>query len=81
MYILKKMRKEIKDVKINIKGERRTENPTCFGKINLIIAITSPDVVEEDIKRALELSEEKICPVLAMIKGNVEVNYELIIKK
>lgn len=75
--LLKKMRKQIDDLKIDVIGTRRTEHPTCFEEITLKIVLTSTDATEEDLKKVMELSEAQICPVWAMIKGNVKVSYEL----
>jgi putative redox protein len=75
--LLKRMRKQVGDLKIDVVGTRRTEHPTCFEGITLKIVLTSTDATEEDLKNAMELSEAQICPVWAMIKGNVKVSYEL----
>lgn len=73
--LLKKMGKKVQDLKILVQGKRRTEHPLCFEEINLNIIVSSDDATEEDIKKVLVLAEEKICPVWAMIKGNVKVSY------
>ena len=52
-----------------------------FEKIKFTISVTSADVTDEDMKKAMELAEGKLCPVWAMIKGNVNVTYETFIER
>ena len=67
------MNRNIEVFTINAKGVRKNQHPTCFEYINLEIQITSKDVIANEVEKAIELSEDSICPVWAMIKGNVEV--------
>lgn len=79
--LLKKMGKQVQDLQIMVQGKRREEHPLCFEEIKLIISVTSVDATVEDLKKVMNLAEEKICPVWAMIKGNVNVTYELSVKR
>jgi len=79
--ILKKMGRHVRDLQITVQGKRREEHPLCFSEIKLVISVTSEDVTEEDLTKVMKLAEEKICPVWAMLKGNVDVKYELCVKK
>lgn len=74
LVFLRKMQKTISAFEISSRGIRNEEHPTCFREINLEIHLTSPDVNEEELKKLVALSEEKYCPVWAMIRGNVTVN-------
>ncbi|NWJ50550.1 MAG: OsmC family protein [Bacteroidetes bacterium] len=78
--LLKKMNKTITDLNITANGTRRTEHPTGFEKIVLNIAITSNDVDNNAMDRALKLSEESICPVWAHLKNGVEIEINYSIK-
>jgi putative redox protein len=73
LLLLRKMNRNIEVFTINAKGVRKNQHPTCFEYINLEIQITSKDVIANEVEKAIELSEDSICPVWAMIKGNVEV--------
>jgi uncharacterized OsmC-like protein len=79
LTFLRRMGKTINDCEIHAKGLRREEHPTGFRQIIVDINITSPDVTEEDMLKVINLSEEKYCPVLAMIRGNteVEINFQI----
>ena len=65
--------KSISEFKVNGKGIRRTEHPTSFQKIFLTYTINSKDTENKHIQEAIQLSEDKFCPVWAMVKNNVEV--------
>jgi putative redox protein len=71
--LLRKKRKTVVSFQMRAEGFRREEHPTSFEKIHLHCDLVSPDATEEDMRRCIELAEEKYCPVWAMIKGNVEV--------
>jgi putative redox protein len=73
--ILRKMQKEIRAFTVNVKGIRRDEHPTVFESIHLEFIFNSPDAKPENLKLAIEKSEEKYCPVWAMLKGNTSITY------
>jgi putative redox protein len=73
LTFLRKMKKTITGCEIQCRGIRREEHPTCFKTIYITIDLTSPDTTESDFNKVLELSEERYCPVWAMLKGNVEI--------
>lgn len=74
--LLRKLGKNVTDLSVQARGIRREQHPTCFEKIFLHITLTSPDAGEEDLQKAVALSEERFCPVWAMIKNNVEVIFD-----
>jgi putative redox protein len=77
--LLRKKRKTVTSFVMSAEGFRREEHPTYFEKIVLRCELVSPDAADEDMRRCIELTEEKYCPVWAMIKGNVEVVCEFTI--
>lgn len=78
--LLKKMNIIINGLSIKATGQRRDVHPTYFEKINLFINLKSPNATDESMKKALEISEKQICPVLAMINEKVAINYDWIIE-
>ncbi len=80
VYLLRKMRKDISGMKVNAKGLRRDQPPIKFEKIFLEFILNSKDTKDDDIKKAIQLAEESVCPVWQMIKNNVEVvtDYKII---
>lgn len=71
--ILRKMNKNIISFNVAAKGIRRDQNPTSFQKIYLEFRLTSDNTDDSDIQKAIKISEETLCPVWAMLKGNVEI--------
>lgn len=65
--------KQLDGITVSATGTRRETHPTCFERIALQVHVQSPDLLQADVDRAVQLSEERICPVAAMIKGNVSV--------
>jgi putative redox protein len=76
-----KMHKNIAALKTNAKGVVRDEHPKALSHIQIEMIFESQDLEEADVKAALAVSEEKLCPVWAMIKGNVEVSVSYVINK
>lgn len=78
--ILLKKRKTITALEIDIEGHRRDEHPRIFTKAHLHYRLTSPDAKEADIKRSIELSQDKYCGASEMFRlAGVEMSwsYEL----
>jgi putative redox protein len=73
LVLLRKMQKTINGLEVKVSGVRRETHPTSFEEITLEFLLKSPDVKASDMDKVLELSEGSICPVWAMIKGNVTV--------
>ncbi|MBK7131560.1 MAG: OsmC family protein [Bacteroidales bacterium] len=76
LLFLRRMQKTISEFEITAKGVRNEGHPTGFKSILMNIHIKSPDVNEADLKKVIELAEDKYCPVWAMIKGNVIIDFE-----
>ena len=73
LVILRKTGKTVNGLHIRANGLRRQEHPTCFSEIILDLELVSADTLETDLDRAVALAEERLCPVWAMVKGNVPV--------
>ena len=74
-WFLKKMRVHYTDFKIIINAERTEKHPKKFTKIHMKYSIRG-DVPEEKIKKAIELSQTRYCPVSEILRKSAEVTYE-----
>ena len=74
--LLRKMGKNISGVAVKVKGIRREQHPTSFQKIFLEFTVNSVDAKDADMQKAIQLAEESVCPVWAMVKGNTEIATE-----
>jgi putative redox protein len=74
--ILKKMRADLESMTIKIDSERASEHPKIFTKINIQYDFVGREIKEENVKKAIELSQEKYCSVTAMLKEKAEITYK-----
>ena len=74
--ILEKSRQKIQDCQIQIDAERADEIPAVFNKIHMHFMISGDGLNENHVKRALELSIEKYCSVVKMLRPNVEITFD-----
>ena len=74
--ILKKMRQPLEDLRVEVEGQRATDQvPAVFTKIHLRFVLKGdlrPDRVEE----AIRLSVDKYCSVGRMLDKTAEITYE-----
>jgi putative redox protein len=73
VYLLRKMKKTVSGLEVKAKGIRREQPPIKFEKIYLEFILNSKDSSDADIKKAILMAEQSVCPVWQMIKNNVEV--------
>ena len=71
--LLRRMHKTVSGFRVEARGDRRDEHPTVLTRIELAFLVDSPDATDVEVERAIQLSEEKFCPVWAMLRGNVVV--------
>ena len=73
LVLLRKMGKTISGLEIKASGVRKEQHPTCFSVITLDLVLKSPNTIDAEFEKVIGLADEKLCPVYAMIKGNVDV--------
>lgn len=73
--ILQKMRAPLEGVEIRISADRANEHPRVFTKIHLEYVFTGRGLAADQVKRAVELSQEKYCSVSAMLRNAAELTY------
>lgn len=79
--LTERMRRTIVGLDAQATGYLKSEHPKSFSRIELSLSITSPDVTEAEVERALASAEQKICPVWDMIRGNVAVSVTFTIQR
>jgi putative redox protein len=73
--ILQKQREPLESLEIQCQGEQITEQPYNFVSINLKYRIRG-DVTPKKVERAIQLSEDKYCSVLATLRAGVKISSE-----
>lgn len=71
--LLRKARQPVRGIEVRATGKRRDEHPTCLTDIELEFVIRGSEVDPAAVQQALTLSEQTICPVWAMLKGNTRI--------
>jgi len=77
--ILRKMKTEPKSLKIEIEDERATEHPKILTKLHLRYYVTG-EVSEANLKKAIDLSLTKYCPVANGLAGIAEITSSYVIE-
>lgn len=71
--LLRRMQKSVAGFRVRSSGQRRDRHPTSLERIDIEFELTSPDASEDDLRKAVQMSEETFCPVWAMLKGSAEI--------
>jgi len=72
-----KKKKIVSDISTEVEGTVREVHPKALEHILLRLKIKAKDLTETEVRETLIVLEEKLCPVWAMIKGNVTVSVEV----
>lgn len=72
--ILGKKRERVTDYRIEIQGERREDFPRSYKKIKVHHVVKGPNVSEDSVKQAVELSNSKYCSVAATLRPTAEIS-------
>jgi putative redox protein len=74
--ILDKQRQDYETYEIHATAEQRDEYPQVFTRIDLVHEVRGPGVTEAGVRRCIELSATKYCPVSAMLAaGDMEIHH------
>lgn len=77
--ILAKKRQEVTSFEIKLHGDRVTEHPKVFTDITIEYIVKGKNIDPEAVARAVELSENKYCPGMAMLRkaANIKTSYRV----
>lgn len=78
--ILRKMKTEPDSLTIAIKDERATDYPKVITKLHLAYRVTGK-VPAENLKKAIDLSLAKYCPIANSLAGVAEITSEYVIEE
>ncbi len=78
--ILRKKRARVTDYHVEVLGERRTEHPRSFKRMEVRHVLRGRKLSEKDVAQAIELSETKYCSVAATLRPAAEIvlSYQII---
>jgi len=78
--ILKKMRVEFSALNIRIEANVTQEHPKHYDRMHVIYEFTGNDLPMEQLKKAVDLSQNRYCGVSFVYKKAMEVTYEILVK-
>lgn len=77
VLIMKKRKKPVHKFDIEVEAERAKEHPKVYNKIHIIYKFWGDNLDENELKRAIELSENKYCSASAMLSKTAQLSYEI----
>jgi putative redox protein len=75
--LLKKMRAEVADFKIEVKANLTEEHPKVYDKVKVIYKFYDKDFQKDKIEKAVNLSVERYCGVYEMFRKFSDISYEI----
>ncbi len=75
--LLKKMRAEVADFKIEVEGNLTEEHPKHYDKVKVTYRFYDKDFQKDKIEKAVNLSVERYCGVMHMFRQFAEVTTEI----
>lgn len=73
--ILEKSRVQLRVLEIGVRGTRREEHPRRYTAIHFDFTVAGAGADEDKVRRAIDLSIEKYCSVLASLAPDIPVDY------
>jgi putative redox protein len=74
VMILAKKRQRLTSLEVVITGERASEPPAVWTKIEMLYRLAG-DLEDKAVRDAIELSQSKYCSVAAMLRKTAEITY------
>jgi putative redox protein len=77
VLMMKKKRREVVDMKVEVEGDRNDGVPAFYTDIHLKFILVSPDAKEEEFAKVVALSVDKYCSVASSLKSNITYSSEI----
>ncbi len=74
VVILNKKRQKLESLEVEVSGERATEAPTVWTKLEIAYKLRGR-LDDKAVRDAIELSENKYCSVAAMLRQTARVTF------
>jgi len=73
-WILDRQRQKVERFEVIVNGKRRDEEPRAYESIDLEYVVRGENIRKDAVERAIRLSQEKYCSVMAMVRESVKLN-------
>ncbi len=77
--ILQKKRQEVTDLEVKVHGERAAEHPKIFTHLEIEYVVTGRALDPASVERAVQLSDEKYCGAIAIMRATAQVDHKITI--
>jgi putative redox protein len=77
VIILKKQRVELATLEVAVRGTRREEQPRRYTAIAFDFTVRGAGADETKVRRAIDLSLEKYCSVVASLAPDIQIRYDV----
>lgn len=75
--ILEKMRVKLRELRIDVEGERREQEPRRYVAIHFAYHLAGEGLDQAKARRAIELSLEKYCSVIHTLAPDIRITHAL----
>lgn len=75
--LLKKMRAEVTDFKIEVEANLTDEHPKVYDKVKVIYKFYGKDFQKDKIEKAVNLSVDRYCGVFEMFRKFSDISHEI----
>lgn len=76
--LLKKMRAEVDDFKIEVEGNLTEEHPKIYDKVKVTYRFYGSDFKKDKIEKSVNLSVERYCGVFEMFRKFSDISHEIV---
>jgi len=81
VQILRKGRQDVSGLEVRVVGTQQAERPWPFRDVRLHYVVSGRDLKPGLVRRAVRLSHERYCSVIATIRGAAKIGYTLEIRE
>ena len=78
--ILEKQRVVLRALEVTLRGTRREEQPRRYTALHFVFTIAGDGADEAKARRAIDLSLEKYCSVVASLASDIRVSYDVALR-
>ena len=80
VLILEKQRVALRGLEVRLRGTRRAEEPRRYTALHFVFTITGEGADEAKVRRAIDLSLEKYCSVVASLAPDIRITYDVALR-
>lgn len=78
--ILEKQRVRLRSLEVGLRGTRRDEHPRRYTALHFVFSLSGDGADDVKARRAIDLSLEKYCSVVASLASDIRVTYDVALR-